>query len=62
MAYLGRMGIAEVAPFVPVETEGGLVDKDHIILIFVGLSILLFIIMTFRTFQDRPNRPFNDVP
>ncbi len=56
------MGIAEVAPFVPVETEGGLVDKDHIILIFVGLSILLFIIMTFRTFQDRPNRPFNDVP
>jgi hypothetical protein len=56
------MGMAEVSPLVPVETEGGLVDKDHIILIFVGLSILLFIVMTYRTFQNRSHLPFNDVP
>ncbi len=37
-------------------------DKDTIILVFMGLSILLFVVMTYRTFKDRPNRPFNDVP
>lgn len=37
-------------------------DKDSIILIFVAISILLFLVMTYRTFKDRPNRPFNDVP
>lgn len=35
---------------------------DTVVFIFLGLSILLFIVMTYRTFQDRPNRPFNDVP
>jgi hypothetical protein len=36
--------------------------KETIILVFIALAILLFIVMTYRTFKDRPNRPFHDVP
>jgi hypothetical protein len=36
--------------------------KDELVLLFLAIGIILFVAMTYRTFKDRPNRPFSDVP